>query len=172
MMSGMRRGRQRNPLPSRGGVSVGWIRGLACGALILGLAGPVKAFEPVIQVAVSTPSKPSISGTTNLPDGTPLMVSIEVAREDAMNPGHIIYPIMGQDAVAVHGGRFVAGPFTNGGSPYDRGTYIVSVVISSAALPDNVQPILGEMGEKMGGPNVKAGPFGPYFEIRESFEIR
>ena len=148
------------------------ITGLACGVLAFGLASPVMAFEPVIQVTVSNPSKPSISGTTNLPDGTPLMVTIEVPREDSMRPGHIIYPVMGQSAAAVHGGHFAAGPFTNDGSPYDHGTYIVSVVISTLALPDNVKPILGETGQKLGGPNVKEGPLGPDFEIRKSFEVR
>ena len=59
-----------------------WITGLACGAFVFGLASPVMAFEPVLQVTVSNPSEPSISGTTNLPDGTPLMVTIEVPRED------------------------------------------------------------------------------------------
>ena len=89
-----------------------------------------------------------------------------------MHPGHIIYPLMGSSAVEVHGGRFTAGPFTNDGSPYDRGTYVVSVVISTGVLPDNVKPILGEIGQKLGGPNVKEGPLGPYFEIRKSFEVR
>lgn len=149
-----------------------WITGTASGALIFGLASPVTAFEPVIQVTVSNPSKPSFLGTTNLPDGTPLMVTIQVAREDSMNPGRIVYPMMGQSAAVVHGGHFTAGPFTNHGDPYDRGTYIVSVVISTLALPDNVRLILGETGEKLGGPDVKAGPFGPDFEIKRSFEVR
>jgi hypothetical protein len=94
---------------------MGWFRRLAFGALVLGLTGPVQAFEPVIQVDVSNPSKPSISGTTNLPDGTPLMVSIEVPREDALHPGHIIYPLMGENSVEVHAGHFTAGPFSNYG---------------------------------------------------------
>jgi len=149
-----------------------WFTGLASGALAFGLTSPVSAFEPVIQFIVSDPSKPSISGTTNLPDGTPLMITILVPREDSMNPSRTIYPVMGQSAVGVRGGHFTAGPFTNDGSPYDRGTYIVSVVISLGALPDNVKPILGETGQKLGGPNVKAGLFGPEFEIRKSFEVR
>jgi hypothetical protein len=136
-------------------VFMGRIRGLAYGALILGLACPVEAFEPTIQVTVSNPLKPLISGTTNLPDDTPLMVGINVAREDATNPGHIVYPLMGQAGVEVHGGHFTAGPFTNDGDPYDRGTYVVSVVISTLALPDKLKSILGEMGQKIGGPNVK-----------------
>ena len=149
-----------------------WIAGLACGALALGLASPVRAFEPVIQFTVSNPSKPLISGTTNLPDGTPLMINIQVSREDLMNPGHIIYPMMGSSAVDVHGGHFTGGPFTNYGSPYDRGTYVVSIVISLGVLPGSVKATLGETGEKLGGPNVKEGPFGPWFEIKKSFEVR
>jgi hypothetical protein len=88
------------------------------------------------------------------------MVTIEVPREDSMHPGHIIYPLMGSKAVAVHDGHFTTGPFPNDGSPYDRGTYIVSVVISTLALSDNVKPILGETGQKLGGLNVKEGPLG------------
>jgi hypothetical protein len=40
------------------------------------------------------------------------------------------------------------------------------------ALPDKLKPILGEMGQKIGGPNVKGGRLGPYFEIKKSFEVR
>ena len=145
---------------------------LACAFSTTGLSSPAVAFEPKIQVTISTPSKPSISGATNLPNDTPLMVTIEVPREDTDNPGHIIYPVMGQDAVTVHNGHYTAGPFSNGGSPYDRGTYIVSVAISTLALPDSVKPILGDTGEKLGGPYVREGQFGPDFEIRERFEVR
>ena len=145
---------------------------LACAFFIIGFSNLAKAFEPKIQVTVYNPSKPLISGATNLPNETPLMVTIEVPREDTENPGHIIYPVMGQDAVTVHDGHYTAGPFNNGGSPYDRGTYIVSVVISTLALPDSVKPILGDTGEKLGGPYVKEGQFGPDFEIKKRFEVR
>ena len=76
-----------------------WICSLGGLAVALLLAKPAAAFEPVVQLTVSSPSKPVISGTTNLPDDTPLMVGIQVAREDAANPGHILYPLMGEQAV-------------------------------------------------------------------------
>jgi hypothetical protein len=144
---------------------------LAVGALLF--IQSAAAFEPIIQLIVATPSKPVISGNTHLPDDTPLMVVVQVAREDAANPGHILYPFMGERPVVVHGHRFPAGPFSIDGSPYDRGTYIASVVISNLALPNSVKPILGDMGQKIGGPNVKVGPLDmPYFEVRQTFEVR
>ena len=146
--------------------------GAACGVLFWGLASTAMAFEPLIQVSVSNPPRPMISGTTNLPDGTPLLVTVSMPRDDSMRPGHVIYPVMGQSAVDVQSGYFIAGPFSNDGSLYDRGTYIVSVVISTLALPDSVKPILGETREKLDGPNVKEGPHGPWFELRTSFEVK
>jgi hypothetical protein len=142
----------------------------------MGFSGALSAFEPIVQVEISNPSKPTIAGTTNLPDGTPLMVTIEVARRDSANPDHIIYPMLDELKATVHDGHFEAGPFgsiyNKGGEPYDRGSYLVSVAISTGALPDNAAAILGEMGAKISGPNVTEGLIGPYFEMRTRFEVR
>lgn len=149
----------------------GWLAGLSVGVLLF--IKSAAAFEPVIQLTVSGTSKPVISGTTNLPDDTPLMVSIQVAREDAAHPGHILYPVMGQQGVSVHDHHFSTGPFSMDGSPYDRGIYIANVAISNLVLPDSVKPILGDMGRKIGGPNVKVGALDtPYFEVHQTFEVR
>ena len=152
---------------------MGRFQRLAFGAVILGLAGPVQAFQPLIQVTVSNPSKPLISGTTNLPDGTPLMIDITVPREDALSPGRIIYPLLGQQSVTV---------FTMAISPQDRSQIMVIPMIPASILltlssrilplPDSVKPVLGEIGEKMGGPNVKQGAIGPFVKVRQRFGVR
>ena len=101
------------------------------------------------------------------------MVTIMVPREDAENPGLILYVPLDDRAVAVHDHKFSAGPFKMNGSSYDRGTYVVSVIIANFALPDSVMPVLGDIGEKMSGPNVKEESAGALlFEVRQTFEIR
>lgn len=93
-------------------------------------------------------SKPIITGTTNLPDGAILNVSVE--RKQTGYGG-------GTKATVING-TFLAGPFgdsSNGGS-LKAGSYSLSVTLIYAGMqPENVQEVLGERGSKLKGKLVE-----------------
>ncbi len=109
------------------------------------------ALDVLLQVAVEGDQKPVVVGTTNLPSGTQLMIS--VSRKASSYSA--------QDQVVVNNGNFRAGPFTKNGSPLNSGAYLVEVSSPLAALqPAAVQAVIGSSGEKIVGPSVKGSPFG------------
>ena len=92
--------------------------------------------------------KPTVTGTTNLPDETEIIVSIERSGR----------AYSGSDKVKVTDKRFVAGPFSKNGAPLAPGAYKIHIVVPYAyAQPDSVQSIIGANGQHMTGKLVKVG---------------
>lgn len=89
-------------------------------------------------------SNPLITGTTNLPDGAILNVSVE-RRQTGYDGG---------TKATVSNGTFSAGPFgdSSNGGPLKAGSYSLSVTLIYAGMqPKNVQDIIGERGSKLKG---------------------
>lgn len=105
---------------------------------------PSPSLEPHFALAREGPaSTPAIIGTTNLPDGTNLLITISAAA-------YIV-----QDKVKVDTGRFRTVNFSNRGQPLDNGEYSIIVVMSiPSTQPEHVRAIIGNDGEKLRGPLV------------------
>jgi hypothetical protein len=107
--------------------------------------------------------KPAIIGTTNLPDGIRLMVSL--LRKESQYSA--------QDKATVRGGAFRAGPFSQKGVGLNPGTYTLTVSMPIA----NVQPpptwsVIGKDGANLKGPLVKESQFGgKIVEYKAVFKI-
>jgi len=87
-----------------------------------------------IALALQGGARPIVAGTTNLPEGTALIVSLS-RQESTYN---------GQAKATVVGGKFQAGPFSQKGGPLNAGKYLVWVSGSLAALqPASVQAVIG-----------------------------
>jgi hypothetical protein len=107
--------------------------------------------------------KPAIIGTTNLPDGIELMVTVR-RRESAY---------MAQDKARVREGAFRAGPFSNKGAALNPGTYTIEVTMPSASLqPPPTWPVIGNGGVKLEGPLAKTSRFGgKVVEFKTTFKV-
>ncbi|PWB82136.1 MAG: hypothetical protein C3F08_00415 [Candidatus Methylomirabilota bacterium] len=76
------------------------------GALIAAMApAPVFAFKATMSAKVEAADKPVVIGTTNLPEGTELMVTVKRSESG----------YMAQDKTRVSNGGFRVGPFSQGG---------------------------------------------------------
>ncbi|MDP2374405.1 peptidoglycan-binding protein [Reyranella sp.] len=125
-------------------------------------AGPPVGFQPAMTLRVEGPSQPTIYGSTNLPDGAQLIVSI--TRPESK--------YMAQDTVVVRNGQFKTARFSSLGKPLNPGTYSVSVTMSLAELQDAaVRAVVGSKGERMNGPLVKRGSLGPTIEYASSIAV-
>jgi hypothetical protein len=103
------------------------------------------AFE--LRVTGTADGIPTVTGRTNLPDDTKLMVTIE--RGDGMSAA--------QSNAEVANGCFVAGPFRSA-RPLSPGRYKVNVTMPFASVqPANVRSQIGVKGSKLRGPLVKVG---------------
>ena len=86
-----------------------------------------------------------VTGNTNLPDGTILMVSIDGLTLD----------YSAQDRVIVSSGKFRAGPFSSGGIGLNGGKYIAKALMPYPAVqPESVRKIIGNNGERLAGNQV------------------
>jgi hypothetical protein len=136
-----------------------------------------------IDTTVSGGAFPVVNGTTNLPDGTPLMLMIVacstnrgwaecppgVTSPAVAHPG-MLQPEYGApgdwEKVAVKGGQFVSQPW----SRQDReglfdGTYVVLGMLDYAAdWPPNVRAVLGS-------PSPGTALAGPFVEIEKTEHI-
>ena len=109
------------------------------------------ALDPRISVTASGNANPVISGITNLPDDTDLMV--EISRRHSN--------FRAQSKAKVASGGFQAGPFSQGDSPLNPGTYIVEVHMPPVPVQSSaVRASIGSSGEKLRGPLVKRGIVG------------
>jgi hypothetical protein len=123
---------------------------------------PAYSFEPTMSIRVETPSRPIIYGTTTLPDGAKLLVTL--SRPESK--------YMAQDDVVVRSGQFRTSSFTQRGQPFNPGTYGVVVSMSLAELQSpEVRAVIGSKGEKMTGPLVKRGSLGPTFQYVSTFAV-
>lgn len=142
------------------------IRGLFALAVILfvvACALPLSALTVTMTIKVEGQDKPIIVGSTNLPDGTELMVTI-TRRESAY---------MAQSNTRVSNGAFRAGPFSQKSSPLNPGIYRIEVSSPLTALqPAGVRAVIGQDGSNLGGPLAKRSKFGgKVVEYRTSFKV-
>lgn len=90
--------------------------------------------------------RPIIEGTTNLPDGTGLIVSLQTPVP-ACRPNCRMW----ESKSIVKNGQFIAGPFG-----VDPGIYTLEITTSMAELESGeVRAIIGARGENLRGPYVK-----------------
>ena len=120
------------------------MRGLA--AAILALAtGVCYALEVQLSTEVHTPSRPIVDGTTNLPDGTKVIVTVS-RKESAYRA---------EASTEVGSGRFSVGPLSQRGNELNPGVYKLEVAMIAAARQSlAVQEVIGRQGEKLHGPLV------------------
>lgn len=105
--------------------------------------------------------RPTITGETNLPDGTEIMVSVESKTSN----------FTGQDKASVMEGRFRAGPFGPEGG-LKPGQYTASVTMPIPQVqPPQVRAVIGATGENLNGPLVKKGSLGLTVETEEAFQL-
>jgi hypothetical protein len=127
-----------------------------------------KPFVVAIEASVSAGTRPTVTGTTNLPDGTNLWISIRkpwlpngkerlAVGLNPCEPDCIPFEA-GNGMVAVKNGRFSDGPITDeGGAAISPGNYVLEITIFGASdlnQPPNVLDIIGHRGENMTGPLV------------------
>ena len=135
---------------------------LACLLLFI-IAGQSWALTVTIEAKSDGTDKPSIAGTTNLPDGISLMITLR--RKES---GY-----MAQDKAIIKGGSFRAGPFSQKGTGLNPGTYLLEVTMPLASMqPPPTWPIIGNDGANLQGPfvlNSKLG--GKVIEYRTIFKV-
>ena len=119
----------------------------------------------VAAVAQGDPTKPTIAGRTNLPNGTKLIISV-VRRERGYNAQ--------AQSVVGSNGTFTGGPFSEKGAPLVPGKYQIQVLMPvSAGQPASVTSVIGDRGQNISGPFVTSGPagLGKIVEFKTSFTV-
>ena len=120
-----------------------------------------------LDIAASD-GRPVIRGTTNLPAGTHLMVSISDTKTDGR-----YYTGQSKCAVA-SGGTFQAGPFSKKDSKLE-GAYVADVTMPIPKFqPASVKAIIGKNGENLKGPLVKPLGVLPGYvvvEVKQTFVV-
>lgn len=98
-----------------------------------------------VEVQDNGTHKPIIKGTTNLPDGTSFMVSID---NEAKAYSHTM-------KIIVRNKNYQTEPFSNEGKPLGFGNYEITVImpIPEVQTPE-VRKVIGEHGEYLKGPLV------------------
>jgi len=119
--------------------------------------------EVILRISVEEDSKlrPKITGETNLPDKTELLVTVSGKSTN----------FTGQDKTSVQAGRFQAGPF---GPPsgLQPGQYTVDVVMPIPPIqPDSVRAVIGQNGENLKASLVTKGQLGVSVEVEQAFKI-
>jgi hypothetical protein len=115
----------------------------------VGLLQPHLAQATPLTVVFSMPTiveLPMVEGTTNLPDGIDVTVSLQTPVLEC-RPNYRIW----ESKTTVKDGRFVAGPFTA-----EPGTYKLEIKTGLAELDSaQVRAVIGPHGENLRGPYVK-----------------
>ena len=114
-----------------------------------------------ITVEGGSDRKPKVSGETNLPDGTELMVGLEGKTGN----------FSGDDKTVVRGGRFTSSAFGPEGG-LKPGQYVAEVTMPIPQVqPQPVRDVIGQDGENLRGPLVKRDGLGTTVEVRQSFQL-
>ncbi len=145
-------------------------------AIIFAVAACVASFNEArattFSISVAGDAFPIISGTTDLPDGTQVLVMIKkpwmpdgqqrIARGipacdgdcfPADGPGHL----MGQ-IVTVRQGRFSAGPFSFNDAPFRSGSYPIEISLSPDPATSTVEQLKQQLGTILYSSNIQIGP--------------
>ena len=105
--------------------------------------------------------RPVLTGSTNLPDGTRLMTSVQNESSG----------FRAQDSVSVDNGRFKAGPF-GPAAGLQPGTYIAEAFMPLPRVQsDTVRSVIGENGEHLLGPLVQKSSSGVTVSVEREFSI-
>jgi hypothetical protein len=150
-----------------------------------------RPFVVAIETSISGGSRPTVHGTTNLPDGTELYAQlIKPWLPDGKERLAAGFTACGDDdcsplqtrsklpdgvglGVVVKSGHFIDGPFTNNGMPLRPGEYVLEVSVYPAALQSaQVRAIVGQLGEEMTGSLVGACCFGSERERTQTHRDR
>ncbi len=118
--------------------------GLVCKTEFLKTWRPPMNRSAVIYIDFSNTKarKPTIVGSTNLPDGTQLNVSVS----------SLVTGYRSELNTLVKQGRYQAGPFVSGQRPLSAGTYLVKVTMPAASTQSEaVQEVIGANGEYLSG---------------------
>ena len=100
------------------------------------------ALDVAIKVIVTREGMPWVLGTTNLPDGSILLVSLS-RHEASYSAKHV---------AVVSNRRFTAGPFSQKGGALPPGDYGIEVVFGMAvSQPSSVQEVVGQKNERLTG---------------------
>jgi TPR repeat protein len=153
---------------------------------ISGSKSASKTFVVAIEASVSGGARPIITGTTNLPDGTQLVMWLAQpwlpdAKErlaagrtacgnDSCAPlqTYSKLPNGVGNGVVVQNGHFTDGPFTYEGSPLRPGNYVLEILVYSSILqPEDVRSVIGQHGENMAGRLVNGCCFGHHMTPAE-----
>lgn len=106
--------------------------------------------------------RPTVVGETNLPDGTEGIASIQSKTTKKE----------GSDKFTVQGGRFEAGPFSDGGQGLAPGSYTLDVTIAIAQVqPPQVKAVIGQNGENLRGPLVDRDDIGTSVRLSQDFRL-
>ncbi|EPY03904.1 hypothetical protein PAALTS15_27394 [Paenibacillus alvei TS-15] len=105
--------------------------------------------------------KVSLTGITNLPDGTGLMIT--VSNENGFRA---------QSSAVVISNEFMTEEFSNNGQALESGAYNVDVTMPIASVqPDAVKKIIGENSENLKGDLVKEGDLGKTVNYSKSIIV-
>ena len=106
------------------------------------------------------PANPAIIGTTNLPDGTALLITIESRENQYLEQGKVIVQSGGFNLQIARDKRLPAG------------TYTVNVLLRSGSVqPENVRAIIGHDGRQLTGPLVREETNGVSASYSSSFTV-
>lgn len=106
--------------------------------------------------------RPTVVGETNLPNGTEGIASIQSKTTKKE----------GSDKFTVQGGRFEAGPFSDGGQGLTPGSYTLDVTIAIAQVqPAQVKAVIGQNGENLQGPLVDRDDLGTSVRLSQDFRL-
>ena len=127
---------------------------------------PQKAKTDPLRVQIKAQSdgaeQPMVSGTTNLPDGSSLMISIR--RPQAK--------YFAQATTTVLNGAFTAGPFSARGAPVPPGEYEIDVTFPLAFTQSPaVQEVVGRDNENLTGPLVVKSNLGVTAELKTKVKV-
>lgn len=104
-----------------------------------------------------------VRGTTNLPNGTTLMLSL---RQQATK-------YFAQSKATVADGRFTSEPFSKNGAALAKGDYELDIVMPLASLqPEAVQKVIGKKCELVSGPLVKVSGLGKTVEFSKTVQVQ
>lgn len=123
-----------------------------------------KGVEILIKPEVMDDNRVLICGTTNLPVGTGLMVTVldtPFSRYQAQNK-----------CTVGRNGKFKAGLFSSQGKGLKKGRYAVKVLMPLPQVqPKEVQKIIGDRGQYLRGPLVQRDAFGVTAESSKEFTV-